>query len=239
MRTHWSENKFDALLFFVVRFASFIIKRDEGSSNASHNTPPRATFTTPPNTRVTNKANFLPSFEQSKDNSSLLGSNETPTTNPQYTKTSTRLNKRSVSDKSDFEILKVLTSYRRHLKFSQVCNKNKPDIFGYTGTEKQRQVGNHRECIKKLDSSKPVKFLALCNTRAILLGASAATATERDTFPVRPTTPPSSNQEPPPSVYINATTSSIQEQRQARQQDHGNLSNHPLAAKGYGKLVVM
>jgi hypothetical protein len=204
-----------------------------GSNNPSHNTPPRANFTTPPNTRA-NKANFVPS----EDNSSVA-SNETPTSARQYTKTSTRSNERSVSDVSDFEILKVLTSYRRHLKFSQVCNE-KPDIFGYTGTEKRRQVRNRREYLKKLESSKPVEFLALCNARGILLGASAATATAvENTSPVRPTTPPSSNQEPPPSVYINATTSSIQEQRQARQQDHGNLSNHPLAAKGYGKLVVM
>jgi hypothetical protein len=206
----------------------------KGSNNASHNTPPRANLTTPPcpNTRA-NKANFVPlsSFEQqSKDNSSVA-SNETATSTRQYTKTSTRSNERSVSDESDFEILKVLTSYRRHLKFSQVC-KEKPDIFGYTGTEKRRQVRNRREYLKKLESSKPIEFLALCNTRGILLGDSAATAkTVTDTSPVRPTRPSSSNQ--PPSVSIKPPSSN----------KHGSsimsYPNHPIVAKGYGKLVVL
>jgi hypothetical protein len=204
-----------------------------GSNNPSHNTPPRANFTTPPNTRA-NKANFVPS----EDNSSVA-SNETPTSARQYTKTSTRSNERSVSDVSDFEILKVLTSYRRHLKFSQVCNE-KPDIFGYTGTEKRRQVRNRREYLKKLESSKPVEFLALCNARGILLGASAATATTvENTSPVRPTTPPSSNQEPPPSVYITPPPPPSSSNDRHDSRIMATYPNHPLAAKGYGKLVVM
>jgi hypothetical protein len=58
---------------------------------------------------------------------------------PTFTHTPTHSNDCSVAEETDFEILMDLTSYHRHLKFSQMCN-GKSDIFGHSGTEKQRQV---------------------------------------------------------------------------------------------------
>ena len=97
-------------------------------------------------------------------------------------------NARSIAEITDRELVKLLISPQKHLKFSRICNKN-PALFGLPVTALRAQVQRRRRYLASLQDKNPEEFASFLAS----LGLSERNINIVHTQQVQNSTPPPEN----------------------------------------------
>ena len=134
-------------------------------SNEQMPPPHRGPARTTANARTSLSSPCFPAEDtgqyESVDEEESIGSAFSNPLAPNRNTTPERTNAKSLTTRTEKELLKLLISPQRCIKFSQVCNK-KHDLFGLPCSKLRKQVQNRRSFLLRLQVTDPHAFVEIC-----------------------------------------------------------------------------